>query len=79
MVPIEIRPWRSVGTHFTRTFIHQKAGGKYILRFIYWLEERFPRFLGEEGQYPIVAFKKPAAGRDSARPLSRRSDDELGR
>jgi SAM-dependent methyltransferase len=60
-IPLEIFPWRSVGTRFTRTFVHAKAAGKAILRFIYWLEERFPHFLGEEGQYPIVAFKKPAA------------------
>jgi len=58
LVPIEIYPWRSVGTRFTRTFIRAKWGGRQILRFVYWLEERFPRFFGEEGQYPIIAFKK---------------------
>lgn len=63
LVPVEFFPWRSVGTRFTRTFVHRKAGGKQILRFIYWLEERFPRFLGEEGQYPIIVFRKPEAGR----------------
>jgi hypothetical protein len=25
---------------------------------IYWLEELFPRFFGENGQYPIVAIAK---------------------
>jgi SAM-dependent methyltransferase len=62
VLPIEIYPWRSVGTRFTRTLIYRRAGGRYILRLIYWLEERFPRFLGEEGQYPIIAFKKPSIG-----------------
>ena len=57
-LPFEIYPWRSVGTFFTRTFIRDKAGVWLILRFIYWLEERFPHFLGEEGQYPIIAFKR---------------------
>jgi len=58
LIPFEIYPWRSVGTRFTRTFIRAQWGGAQILRLIYWLEERFPRFFGEEGQYPIIAFKK---------------------
>ena len=59
ILPFEIYCWRSIGTNFTRAFIREKAGGRLILRLIYWLEERFPRFFGEEGQYPIIAFKKP--------------------
>jgi SAM-dependent methyltransferase len=58
VTPINIYCWRSVSTKFTRTYIHEKAGGKLWLRFIYWLEELFPRFFGENGQYPIVAIKK---------------------
>jgi hypothetical protein len=61
-VPFEIYPWRSVGTRFTRALVHEKTGGRLLLRFIYWLEERFPRFLGEEGQYPIIVIKKPGTG-----------------
>ncbi len=58
VTPIKIYCWRSVSTKFTRTYIREKAGGKLILRLIYWLEELFPRFFGENGQYPIVSFKK---------------------
>ena len=58
VTPIKIYCWRSVSTKFTRTYIREKAGGKLILRLIYWLEELFPRFFGENGQYPIVAIKK---------------------
>jgi ubiquinone/menaquinone biosynthesis C-methylase UbiE len=58
VTPIEIYCWRSVSTKFTRTYIREKAGGKILLRFIYWFEEMFPRFFGENGQYPIVAIKK---------------------
>jgi hypothetical protein len=58
VVPIEIFVWRSISTKFTRTYIHARLAGRLILRFIYWLEERFPRFLGENGQYPIIAIRK---------------------
>jgi SAM-dependent methyltransferase len=58
VTPIKIYCWRSVSTKFTRTYIHEKAGGRLLLRLIYWLEELFPRFFGENGQYPIVAIAK---------------------
>jgi SAM-dependent methyltransferase len=58
IVPIQIFVWRSVSTKFTRTYIHAKLAGRLKMRFIYWLEERFPRCLGEKGQYPLIAFKK---------------------
>ena len=58
VTPIDIYCWRSVSTKFTRTYIRERAGGKLILRMVYWLEELFPRFFGENGQYPLVAIKK---------------------
>jgi SAM-dependent methyltransferase len=58
VVPIEIYSWRSVSTKFTRTYIHG-ALGKLALRFIFWLENLFPRWLGENGQYPLIVFRKP--------------------
>lgn len=58
VTPIEVFVWRSVSTKFTRTYINAKAGGRLILRLIYWLEELFPRYFGENGQYPIISFKK---------------------
>jgi len=58
LVPIQIFVWRSVSTKFTRTYIHAKLAGRLKLRFIYWLEERLPRFLGENGQYPLVSIQK---------------------
>lgn len=51
---LEIWCWRSVSVGFLRTFIHARFGGRGILRLIFWLEERFPHFLGEVGQYPLV-------------------------
>jgi SAM-dependent methyltransferase len=57
VTPIDIYCWRSVSTKFTRAYVNDKTGGR-LLRFIFWLEELFPRFFGENGQYPIVAIKK---------------------
>jgi SAM-dependent methyltransferase len=59
VTPIQIFVWRSVSTKFTRTYIHARLAGRLKLRFIYWLEERFPHFLGENGQYPLVVIQKP--------------------
>jgi SAM-dependent methyltransferase len=58
ITPIKIYCWRSVSTKFTRTYAREKAGGKLFLRLIYWLENLFPRFFGENGQYPIISFTK---------------------
>lgn len=57
-IPLEIRTWRSVKTGFLRALIYPRLGGRWILRFIYWLEERFPHFLGRYGQYPLIVIRK---------------------
>ncbi len=57
-MPISIWCWRSVNVHFLRSFIHPHLAGKLALRFIYWMEERFPHFFGRYGQYPIVELVK---------------------
>ena len=54
----EIYPWRSVSVRFLRAVIHGVTGGRLWLRLLYWLEERFPRFFGEKGQYPLVVIRK---------------------
>ncbi len=59
-MPFEIRVWRSVNVHFLRAVIHPILGGRLWLRVIYWLEERFPHHMGENGQYPLVVITKPA-------------------
>ncbi len=43
-MPLEIRVWRSVSVRFLRTLIHPWLGGRYILRALYWLEERYPHY-----------------------------------
>jgi hypothetical protein len=41
-----------------RTFAHDGWGGHGILRLLFWLEERFPHWFGENGQYPLVIVSK---------------------
>lgn len=50
--------WRSVNVRFLRAVIHSKLGGKFWLRVLYRLEEWFPRYFGENGQYPLVVIRK---------------------
>ena len=57
-VNFEIYPWRSLSPRFMRWFVRPQFGGKAYLRFIFWLEETFPRFFGENGQYPLIVIKK---------------------
>ncbi len=54
----EIYPWRSVNVRFLRAVIQPASGGKLWLRLLFWLEERFPRFFGEKGQYPLIVIWK---------------------
>jgi SAM-dependent methyltransferase len=57
-MPVEIRVWRSVSVRFTRSLIHRWLGGRYWLRLLYRLEERSPRWFGENGQYPLIIICK---------------------
>jgi len=56
----EIRTWRSVNMRFLRALIHPRLGGRAWLRLLYGLEERFPHFFGEKGQYPLIVIRKAA-------------------
>jgi ubiquinone/menaquinone biosynthesis C-methylase UbiE len=59
-MPLEIRPWRSMSTRLLRWFVHPQLGGKLFLKLVFWLEDRFPKFFGENGQYPLIVIKKKA-------------------
>ncbi|MEA3351517.1 MAG: class I SAM-dependent methyltransferase [Chloroflexota bacterium] len=58
LMPFEIFVWRSISVKHLRTFAHQKVGGRALLRLLFWLEDRFPHFFGEKGQYPLVVIYK---------------------
>jgi len=51
-------PWRSLSPRFMRWFVRPQLGGKAVLRFVFWLEEHFPRFFGRPGQYPMIVIEK---------------------
>ena len=57
-MPVEIWVWRSVTVRFMRALIHPALGGRTWLRLLYWLEERFPHFFGENGKYPMIIIRK---------------------
>ena len=56
----EIRCWRSVSVRFLRAVIHPRLAGRFWLRVLFFLEERFPRWFGVNGQYPLVILRKPS-------------------
>lgn len=58
LMPLEIYVWRSVSVRFLREYVHPKLGGRWFLRQLYHLEERFPQFMGVHGQYPLIVLKK---------------------
>jgi ubiquinone/menaquinone biosynthesis C-methylase UbiE len=58
VVKFEIHPWRSLSPRFMRWFVRPQLGGKVFLRLLFWLEETFPRFFGENGQYPLIVIRK---------------------
>ena len=57
-ISLEILVWRSVSVNFLRTFVHRRLGGRWFLRFLFWMEERFPHYFGENGQYPLIVITK---------------------
>jgi ubiquinone/menaquinone biosynthesis C-methylase UbiE len=57
-VTFKIYPWRSLSPRFMRWFVRPQLAGKACLHLVFWLEEHFPRFFGENGQYPLIVIKK---------------------
>lgn len=57
-VNFEIYTWRSLSPRFMRWFVRPQLGGRAFLKMVFWLEERFPRFFGEKGQYPLIVLHK---------------------
>lgn len=55
---LEIGVWRSVSVRFLRAVIHPWLLGRVWLRLLYALEEGWPAFFGEKGQYPLIVIHK---------------------
>ena len=59
-VTFAIYPWRSLSPRVMRWFIRPNLAGESLLRLLFRLEDRFPRFFGENGQYPMIVVTKKA-------------------
>jgi SAM-dependent methyltransferase len=57
-IPLDIYVWRSVSVKFLRTLIQPRLAGRWILKLLYALEERYPHYFGENGQYPLIVIHK---------------------
>ena len=64
-MPLEILVWRSVSVRFLRALVHPWLGGRLWLSMLFWLEEHFPHFFGEKGQYPLIVICKSEAPNDA--------------
>lgn len=58
MYATEILVWRSVTVPFMKVFIHHYWGGRYLLKMIAYIEERFPHIMGRIGAYPLLVSTK---------------------
>jgi len=61
-VDVEIRVWRAVTVRDLRFYVREKFAGRRLLKMLYWLEERFPRFFGRHGAYPLIVIRKRTEG-----------------
>lgn len=50
--------WRSINVPFLKVFIHPLLGGKWVLKIMMKLEEKFPTFMGRIGAYPLFVSEK---------------------
>jgi SAM-dependent methyltransferase len=57
-VTFSIYSWRSLSPRSMRWFIRPNLGGEVLLRLVFALEERYPRFFGENGQYPMIVITR---------------------
>ena len=55
---VELASWRSIATSVTRRFIQPWLLGRIIVDALFFLEDKFPKFFGRFGQYPIFIFRK---------------------
>jgi ubiquinone/menaquinone biosynthesis C-methylase UbiE len=69
----QILVWRSVSVPFLRAVFYPEWGGRFWLKVLFWLEERFPHLLGRIGQYPLVVIRKPGDGENKETPIAARA------
>ena len=57
-MPVNILVWRSASVKVLRNYIQPGLGGRFLLRVLFWLEEKTPHFFGKYGQYPLIVIRK---------------------
>lgn len=62
-MPVQILVWRSVNVRFLRSLIHPWLAGRFWLKLLYRLEERYPAFFGTNGQYPLIVIRRDISPR----------------
>ena len=55
---IEFYCWRSTNKYFLNLFIHKNLGGKKILSWLRKSEDKYPKFWGKIGEYPVIVISK---------------------
>ncbi len=58
VIPVNIYVWRSASVRFLRALIHPWLFGRILLKILFFLEETYPRYFGEKGQYPLITMAK---------------------
>jgi ubiquinone/menaquinone biosynthesis C-methylase UbiE len=55
---MEFYCWRSVNKYFLNIYVHKWLGGKRLLAYLGRSEDKYPRFWGRFGEYPVIVIKK---------------------
>lgn len=55
---IDILVWRTISVRFLRAVFHRALSGKFWLKMLYVLEEKYPEYFGKNGQYPLIVIHK---------------------
>ncbi|HEY4785592.1 MAG TPA: class I SAM-dependent methyltransferase [Bacteroidales bacterium] len=55
---IEFYCWRSTNIYFLNLYVHRWLFGRRLLKFLKKLEDKYPKFWGSFGEYPVIVIKK---------------------
>jgi SAM-dependent methyltransferase len=55
----QIHSWRSIPVPLLRSYAHRWLVGRWLLAGLFRIEDRFPRFFGRRGAYPLILIHKP--------------------
>ena len=55
---IEFYCWRSTNKYFLNLYVHKILKGKNLLSWLMKMEDKYSKFLGVFGDYPVIVIKK---------------------